>query len=128
VYNLSKLISLQWTRAMNAHLPSTLPLVVDMVDPGHCYSGVRRNVTSVQRMLFSVMDFVLARSTPEGAKTLVWAATAGHDDVATRDSLKGAYIGDCQISEPSDFLFTAEGTESEKRVWVSLLGSPAAPH
>jgi retinol dehydrogenase-12 len=69
------------------------------------------------------MEWTLARETAEGAKTLVWGATAGHDDPVKLDSLKGAYTSDCKIEEPSDFIFTNEGQEFEKRIWVGAFVS-----
>jgi retinol dehydrogenase-12 len=117
-YNLSKLFNVLFTRGLAAHLPPAGAVVVDTVDPGYCYSSLRRHAPLLQGAAFAVMDLLLARRTDVGARTLVWAANAGHDDPALRDALKGAYTASCGIEEPSDFVLSSGGQEAEKRLWV----------
>jgi retinol dehydrogenase-12 len=117
-YNLSKLLNVLFTRALAAHLPPAGAIIVDTVDPGYCYSALRRHASGLQGAAFAVMDLLLGRKTHVGARTLVWAANAGRDDPALRDALKGAYTSSCEITEPSDFVLSPGGQEAEKRLWV----------
>jgi retinol dehydrogenase-12 len=117
-YQDTKLFNVLFGRSLTAHLPSTSPLVVDTVNPGFCYSSFRRNVKFPVSLVASLMEVLLARQTDEGAKCLVWGATAGMNDPTLRESLKGAYTSDCKVEEPSDFIFTKEGKNFEQRVWV----------
>jgi retinol dehydrogenase 12 len=68
-------------------------------------------------LIAGFMEFILARTTGEGSRTLVWATTVGQNQ--SPESLKGAYTSDRRVEEPSDFLYTKEGQEVEKRIWVS---------
>jgi retinol dehydrogenase 12 len=78
------------------------------------------------------MGFFIGRKTTEGAKTIVWAALAGHDNPAVRENLRGAYTANCALSEPSDYVLSKEGQEAERRIWVSAItqdnGHPDAHH
>jgi hypothetical protein len=62
-----------------------------------------------------------SRSMEEGTRTLVWAATAGRNQVTLQESLKSAYTSDCEVEKPSNFSFTKEGHEVEKRISISDL-------
>jgi retinol dehydrogenase-12 len=119
-YELTKLLDVMYMRSLNAHLGSpSLPVVVAAVDPGYCYSDILRHLSFWIRAIFTLTDLLFARKTAEGAKPLVWTATAGQDNAAVRESLKGAYTSDCKIAEPGDYLFGPEGRECETRLWVS---------
>jgi hypothetical protein len=72
--------------------------------------------------LSRVVEVSVGRQTSEGAKTLVWAALAGHDDPAVRERLRGAYSSDCKIAEEGDFVLSKDGHKSEARIWVSMFG------
>jgi retinol dehydrogenase 12 len=118
-YSLTKLLNVMFARGLTERLPPSSPLLIDSVNSGFCYSAIRQNVTFPLSLLTGFMELMLARQTDEGAKTLVWAAVAGSDNVAVQDSLKGAYTSDCRVEEPSDFLLSKEGEEVEKKIWVS---------
>jgi retinol dehydrogenase-12 len=67
------------------------------------------------------MELIMARKTEEGAKTIVWAALAGHDNAAVRESLRGAYTSECTVVEASDAAISQDGQVVEKKIWVRLL-------
>jgi retinol dehydrogenase-12 len=117
-YPVSKLLNVFFTRAFAAHLAPSSAIIADYVNPGFCYSGLSRNAPFPASLVFMVMKLALGRRTAEGAKTLVWAATAGHNDASVRDSLKGAYSSDCRIAAPSDFALSDEGQKIQSRLWV----------
>jgi retinol dehydrogenase-12 len=120
-YPLSKLLNVFFTRALAARLAPAAPLVAACVNPGFCYSGLRRNAPRLVLVRFAIMDLLLGRAAAEGGKTLVWGALAGHGDAAARDSLKAAYMSNCKAAEPSDFVLSPEGQEFERRLWVGAL-------
>jgi hypothetical protein len=68
------------------------------------------------------MDFFLARSSAVGASVLVWAALAGHEDKRDDDfvdRLRGAYVSEWSVKEPSDVVLSEKGAVSQQRIWVS---------
>jgi len=106
-YPNSKLLNVFFTRALASRLGASSPLVVNCVNPGYCKSELARNVNNDSQGL-------LAYTTEEGSRQLVWAAVGGEDQ---RDELKGAYISSSQINEPSDVVLGEEGKVLEGRVW-----------
>jgi retinol dehydrogenase 12 len=80
-----------------------------------------RNVPLPFYIFARIMGLLIGRQTSEGAKTIVWAALAGHDNPAIRENLRGAYTADCQLAEPSDYVLSKEGQEVERRIWVSVI-------
>jgi hypothetical protein len=59
------------------------------------------------------MRFLLARKTEVGSRTLVHAGGQGVES-------HGKYLSDCTITEPSAFVRSAEGKETQERVWKEL--------
>ena len=62
------------------------------------------------------MELVLARTSEQGSRQLIWASIGGKDNV---DQLRGAYISSMQIQEPSDFVVTEEGKHAQTKLWVN---------
>jgi retinol dehydrogenase-12 len=127
-YPLSKLLNVLFTRALAARVAPAAPLVAACVNPGFCYSGLRRNAPRLVLVRFAIMDLLLGRAAAEGGKTLVWGALAGHGDASARDSLKGAYMSNCKAAEPSDFVLSPEGRETERRLWVGAFRPDVVEH
>lgn len=63
------------------------------------------------------MEVALARTTEEGSRQLVWAAI-GHEE--KKDELRGAYISLAEVSEPSDFVLSEQGSVAQDKIWVGL--------
>jgi hypothetical protein len=61
------------------------------------------------------MRFFLARTTEVGSRTLVHAGSQGVES-------HGEYLSDCEITQPSAFVTSEEGKESQERVWKELVG------
>jgi hypothetical protein len=61
------------------------------------------------------MRFLLARKTEVGSRTLVHAGSQGVES-------HGKYVSDCEITQPSAFVRSEEGKESQERVWKELVG------
>ena len=67
-------------------------VVINMVNPGLCSTEFIRDVNIVERALSSLLLAALGRTAAEGARTLVFAATAG-------PASHGKYTLDCEINE-----------------------------
>ena len=92
------------------------PLIVNTVDPGFCYSALRRHITGLRAWYMWLMELALARSSEQGSRQLIWASIGGKDNI---DQLRGAYISSMQIQEPSDFVISEEGKRAQTKLWVN---------
>jgi retinol dehydrogenase 12 len=61
------------------------------------------------------MEALLARTTEEGSRQLVWAAIGG---VGREFELRGAFVNKANIQEVSDYALSDEGTAVQTRPWV----------
>lgn len=92
-YNVSKLLEVYAVRELATLLPvSDSGVVVNMVNPGLCYSDLGRNVGLLYRMQIGLLRLLMARSTEVGSRTLIHAAVAGVDS-------HGKYCSECEIKE-----------------------------
>ncbi|KAF5383770.1 hypothetical protein D9615_003778 [Tricholomella constricta] len=117
-YNDSKLLNVMFYQELNERL-SHFPVIVNGVNPGYCYSELRRKFTGVRAVFDRVMEKALARTTEEGGRQLVYAAVGGAED---EDKMRGAYISSSQVSEASDFAIGPEGKAVQKRLWDEMMG------
>jgi retinol dehydrogenase-12 len=92
------------------------PLIVNTVNPGFCYSALRRNFKGIRAWPVWLMELILARTTEQGSRQLIWACIGGKDNI---DQLHGAYISSMKIREPSDFVVSEEGKRAQAKLWVS---------
>jgi retinol dehydrogenase-12 len=70
-----------------------------------------REMSTVSKVMYFAMN---ARTTEQGSRTLVHAATA------VGPESHGQYLSDCKIMEPSVFVRSAEGKKAGERVWREL--------
>ena len=92
------------------------PLIVNTVNPGFCHSELLRNSTGLKAWIIWLAKIVLARSTEQGGRQLIWACIGGKDDI---DQLRGAYISSMRVQEPSDFVVSEEGKHAQTKLWVN---------
>ncbi|TFK96207.1 hypothetical protein BDV98DRAFT_536903 [Pterulicium gracile] len=111
LYLLSKLLNVFFTRALASRLSS---VTIDTVNPGYCYSGLRRNYAGVQAIVDRLQELALARSTEVGSRQLVWAALEGKDT-----EVHGQYISNFGALEPADYVL--ENGDLEERIWDETL-------
>ena len=65
--------------------------------------------------MFTIMEFLLARTTEEGSRQLVWAAVGG----AGRESeLRGGFVCNANLREVSDYVLSDEGAVVQPRLLV----------
>ena len=92
------------------------PLIVNTVDPGFCHSELARNMTGIGAWTMWLRKLLLARTTEQGSRQLIWACIGGKDNV---DQLRGAYISSMAIREPSDTVVSEEGKRAQDKLWVN---------
>jgi len=114
----SKLLSVFFVRALQAHLPNSPSIVVNVVNPGYCYSGFRKGFSGFMAFFDYLMERFLALSTEEGGRQLVYAAVGGAGE---EGKLKGGYVSFGEVIEPSDFSMSEKGLKLEEKYWTQLL-------
>ena len=115
VYERFLVTNVFFVRELTKRLPSNSPVIVTAVNPGFCKSRLGRNLPSVYRVLGKVMEVLLARTTEEGSRQLVWAAVGG----AGREfDLRGGYVNKASLEEVSDYALSDEGAGLQTRLWV----------
>jgi len=113
-YNHSKLLNLLFARALASRLPPSCPIIVNCIDPGFCVSQLRRDYRFPAAQLDQLLNLILAHSSEEGSRQLVWGAVGGQ---GREEELKGAYISDSDVREPSDYVIGEEGKIVQDRAW-----------
>jgi len=82
-----------------------------------------RNLPFAFRIIDAIRKFLLAHTTEEGSRQLVWAAVGG----AGREfELRGGYVSMANLEEVSDYALSDEGAALQTRVWdesVEILSS-----
>ncbi|TEB37324.1 NAD(P)-binding protein [Coprinellus micaceus] len=117
-YVITKLLNLFFTHSLQELLDDT-PVIVDTVNPGYCYSELRREIkVGFMAIVDWLMEKALARSTEGGSRQLVYAAVGGAEDP---DKLKGAYLNIHRIDEPNDTLLGEEGKRRRDILWHDLV-------
>ena len=94
------------------------PLIVNTVNPGFCYSALRRNVKGFITWPIWLMELIFARTTEQGSRQLIWACIGGKDKI---NQLRGAYISSMHVQEPSDFVVSEEGKRAQTKLWVKKI-------
>ena len=109
------MLNVFFTRGLSDRLHDK-PLIVNTVNPGFCHSELTRNVTGLQAWDMWLRKTLLARTTEQGSRQLIWACIGGKDNI---DQLRGAYISSMQIREPSDTVISEEGIRAQTKLWVN---------
>ncbi|KAJ6526936.1 hypothetical protein DFH09DRAFT_1414619 [Mycena vulgaris] len=116
-YMVTKLLNVLNVRALKARLGAA-PLIVSAINPGLCHSELGRAMTGVKGFLFSILSSIFAFTAEEGSRQLVWGAVGLPDSA---DKLRGEYINQCTVEEPSDFVISPEGAKVQDRIWDELI-------
>ncbi|KAJ2930251.1 hypothetical protein H1R20_g6820, partial [Candolleomyces eurysporus] len=111
----TKLLNLFFTRSL-ADLLADTPVIANCVNPGYCYSALRRKFQGFQQAADWVMEKALARTSEEGGRQLTYAAVGSPEDP---DRLRGQYISLHCVEEPSDYILGSEGKKRQDILWVS---------
>jgi len=112
-YQLSKLLNVLFVRALSSRLPASAPTVVtNAVTPGFCYSELRRKMTGFVAIVVHLMELMLAFTTEEGSRQLVYGALAEDKDI------NGGFVLGAKVVESSDFVISKEGKKVQDKVWM----------
>lgn len=98
-----------------AELLKGSPVVVDTVDPGYCYSDLRRSFSGVRSVIDWLMEKLFAWTSEQGGRQLVYAAVGSAEDP---DKLHGAYLDLTEVTEPSDHVLGEDGKRRGDKLWV----------
>ena len=116
-------LNVAFVRALQDHILPSLPLVVTNVCPGFCITELRRNVDPA---LFTELDKT-ARTAEEGSRQLLWAALGPDptqlDSAEVTKAMRGAYVANLELIEPSSVLKTEAGSALQQRLWVSYIST-----
>ena len=111
-----------FVRELTKRLPVNSPVIVTAVNPGYCKSELRRHLPFVVRIFDRVMEALLARTSEEGSRQLLWAAVGG---VGREFELRGGYVNKADLQEVSDYVLSDEGAVVQARLWVRDMFSPS---
>jgi len=115
-YNVSKLFNVFFTRSLVKKMKISIPVTINVVNPGLCDTSLRRNIPFPFSVIFDLYIFLIARTAEYGARTLTHAALWG-----TKEEVNGKFLNKCQIEEESDFAVSREGRAVEERVWEETI-------
>lgn len=118
-YPESKLLNLFFVRALTDRLQAITPLSAVAVNPGFCYSQLRRvryeqPTFSFSRIALAIQERLLAWTPEQGSRQLVFAAVGGRDD---EGNMKGGFVSRGRLAEVADFVLSGEGHEMQDTVW-----------
>jgi retinol dehydrogenase-12 len=107
-----------FVRALNDRLLKTSNgVIVNCVNPGFCYSELRRGFTGIIAVVDWIMERLLAHTSEEGSRQLVWGAVGGADN---GEDLRGEYISRSEVREVSDLILEKDGVVAQNDIWVGL--------
>jgi len=106
-YNISKLLDVFMAREI-AKLSAASKVIVTSVNPGLCKSELRDDLPRPIAALFNW----IAWSTEFGARNFLYAGVA--------DVTSGAYVSNCQETQPAAFVTSEKGTKIQKQTFSEL--------
>ncbi|KAG6918156.1 hypothetical protein DXG01_016141 [Tephrocybe rancida] len=104
--------------ALNERIGAQSPVIVNGVNPGFCFSELLRHITGWRSMIFNLVQKLIARTSEQGSRQLVYAAVGSADN---EDQLRGAYISCARVSEASDFAIGAKGRVLQDKLWNEVV-------
>lgn len=115
-YNTSKLLEILTIRTLGPALSASQKpkIILNTLTPGFCHSALMRSARFPLNVAAYIGKLILARSTEKGSRTLVAAASAGEES-------HGCYMVDCKVREPSAWVRSEKGMETQKRVYGELM-------
>jgi len=117
-YNTSKLLEVFLVRSVAAAMQKSphaaQPVILNNVNPGLCHSELDRKLEGISSYMLTGAKAVLARTTEVGGRTLVHSAAAGAES-------HGQYMSETKVKEPSAFVRSKDGAETQERVHTELM-------
>jgi retinol dehydrogenase 12 len=121
-YNVSKLLEVyvvrEWAHKYMKPLEESgesYPVILNSLTPGMCHSDITRNAPIWYYPIITFQMWLLGRTTEEGSRALVHAASAGRDT-------HGEFLWDCKPRTPGDLVVgkKSEGGDLQRKVWSEL--------
>ncbi|KAG4026716.1 hypothetical protein MFRU_037g00270 [Monilinia fructicola] len=118
-YNVSKLIGLLFVRELALALGESEKrgqkgrVVANVVNPGLVDTAITRHATGATKHLLQGMMALMARTTEEGARTLVIGAEG-------REETHGEYLDDGKVGKVSPWTTSLDGIATQKDIWMEL--------
>lgn len=116
-YALTKLVEELAARQLAAKCPvERTGVVLNMVAPGLCHSGLGRDVTTATRLMFTAIKAMMARTAEVGSRTILHGIVAGNES-------HGKLLSGCKIKEHwvPTWVSDEEGQRLQKAVWKELI-------
>ncbi|TEB33798.1 NAD(P)-binding protein [Coprinellus micaceus] len=110
-YNETKLLVTFFIRSLSDLLKGT-GVVVTTVTPGYSYSEPNRDVKGVTRLIVHFLQNIMAHTTEEGSRQLIYAAVGSLENP---ESLNG-------LAEVNDHCLGAEGKKRQDQLWGHIIG------
>ncbi|ROV86747.1 hypothetical protein VMCG_10913 [Cytospora schulzeri] len=108
-YNASKLLNVLWLRELSDRAASSSRgVIINGVNPGLCASSLHRSHQEV-----AVFNKMFAWSSEEGGHCLA--------DAALQHGEHGAYISEQVVKQPSQFVLSPDGVETQKKIWEETM-------
>ncbi|OAX35509.1 short-chain dehydrogenase [Rhizopogon vinicolor AM-OR11-026] len=118
----SNLFKVFFVRALTDRLQSITPLSAVAVSPGYCYSQFRRSfherTFSLINIIVTIQERLLASTTEQGSRQLVFAAVGKRDD---EEKIRGAYLSRGRVEEVADFVLSDEGHKMQDTIWKETI-------
>ena len=108
-----------FTRIPEAYIPSSVPLIVNAVNPSFGSSELHRSIGQGQ---FNELEKT-GRTSEEGSRQLVFCAVGpGPTKLADAEAVKtlrGSYVGSDSVEGPTAWVLSEEGSQVQEKVWMS---------
>lgn len=90
-------------------------VVVNMVAPGLCHSGLGRDAGSLTKVMLSAIKAMMARTSEEGSRTILHGLVAGAES-------HGKLLSGCKVKEfwVPGWVSNADGLQLQKNIWTEL--------
>ncbi|RAO66515.1 uncharacterized protein BHQ10_002527 [Talaromyces amestolkiae] len=113
-YQVSKLLEILLTRELVARLKAnpkfdTNPVIINLVNPGLCLSSLTRDDVKPS-LFFRIANKLIARTTEQGGRCLVLAASAPEDS-------HGEFQSDGKNQDVEAWIYKDLGEKVQKKVW-----------
>jgi retinol dehydrogenase-12 len=120
-YNLSKLFQVFVIRKLASMIDPTTddksadstPIVINCLDPCYCRSELGRDLSPLLKPIGKIFEFLFARTTEEGSRLVVIAASAGR-------KTHGGYMRGGNLKSYSPLITSEDGIQKERYVWEQL--------
>ncbi|KAJ7183168.1 hypothetical protein C8R46DRAFT_1066138 [Mycena filopes] len=117
LYGITKILNILFVRALSERL-GVAPLIVSTPNPGLCVSELRRDSGSVLAFIYSIVERIMAFTAEEGSRSLIFSAVG---QPGNPDALRGQYINQSHVEEPSDFIVGTLGRKAQDQTWDELI-------